>query len=204
MIRDRLCGNAPKLQSRAIRVEFTLKLWICYSPPGGFSEGLVVSRFPLWRCCDPAAFSPGLAASDGARSVSDRAPVSLRPDGGVVSSCVPLVPRFSSVGEVPTAPPRVLGETVSCGLPPRVGCGLVAAVACGLGDALPAGVADVAGALGGVRPSGAVAAGELVLAGEAVVPPVAAAPVAAPVVVVPVVVVEPETPTPTAAPGLTP
>ena len=199
MIRDRLCGNAPKLQSRAIRVEFTLKLWICYSPPGGFSEGLVVSRFPLWRCCDPAAFSPGLAASDGARSVSDRAPVSLRPDGGVVSSCVPLVPRFSSVGEVPTAPPRVLGETVSCGLPPRVGCGLVAAVACGLGDL--ADEADVAGR-GDLAPGGEeVTAGELAPAGEEVVPGLVAAPV---VVVAPVVVLEPETPTPTAAPGLTP
>src|SRR5207244_4743000 len=113
---DLCCSNAPMLQYRAIRVEVTLNLWICYSPPGGFSEGLVVSRFPLWRCCDPAAFSPGLAASDGARSVSDvgrwvsdRAPVSLRPDGGVVFSCVP---RFSSVGEVPPAPPRVLGDTV--------------------------------------------------------------------------------------------
>ena len=199
MIRDRLCGNAPKLQSRAIRVEFTLKLWICYSPPGGFSEGLVVSRFPLWRCCDPAAFSPGLAASDGARSVSDRAPVSLRPDGGVVSSCVPLVPRFSSVGEVPTAPPRVLGETVSCGLPPRVGCGLVAAVACGLGDL--ADEADVAGR-GDLAPGGEeVTAGELAPAGEEVVPGLVAAPV---VVVAPVVVLEPETPTPAAAPGLTP
>jgi len=199
VIRDRLCGNAPKLQSRAIRVEFTLKLWICYSPPGGFSEGLVVSRFPLWRCCDPAAFSPGLAASDGARSVSDRAPVSLRPDGGVVSSCVPLVPRFSSVGEVPTAPPRVLGETVSCGLPPRVGCGLVAAVACGLGDL--ADEADVAGR-GDLAPGGEeVTAGELAPAGEEVVPGLVAAPV---VVVAPVVVLEPETPTPAAAPGLTP
>ena len=199
MIRDRLCVNAPKLQSRAIRVEFTLKLWICYSPPGGFSEGLVVSRFPLWRCCDPAAFSPGLAASDGARSVSDRAPVSLRPDGGVVSSCVPLVPRFSSVGEAPTAPPRVLGETVSCGLPPRVGCGLVAAVACGLGDL--ADEADVAGT-GDLAPGGEeVTAGELAPAGEEVVPGLVAAPV---VVVAPVVVLEPETPTPTAAPGLTP
>ena len=199
MIRDRLCGNAPKLQSRAIRVEFTLKLWICYSPPGGFSEGLVVSRFPLWRCCDPAAFSPGLAASDGARSVSDRAPVSLRPDGGVVSSCVPLVPRFSSVGEVPTAPPRILGETVSCGLPPRVGCGLVAAVACGLGDL--ADEADVAGR-GDLAPGGEeVTAGELAPAGEEVVPGLVAAPV---VVVAPVVVLEPETPTPAAAPGLTP
>ena len=162
----------------------------------------MVSRFPLWRCCDPAAFSPGLAASDGARSVSevgrwvsDRAPVSLRPDGGVVFSCVP---RFSSVGEVPPAPPRVLGDTVSCGFPPRAARGVVAAVACGLGDL--AGEADVAGR-GDLAPGDdEVAAGELAPAGEAVVPAVVAAPV---VVVVPVVVVEPETPAPT-VPALTP
>ena len=169
----------------------------------------MVSRFPLWRCCDPAAFSPGLDASDGARPVSelgrwvsDRAPVSLRPDGGVVSSCVPLVPRFSSVGEVRAPPPRVLGETVSCGFPPRAACGLVAAVACGPGDL--AGEADVAGS-GDLTPGDdEVAAGELAPAGEALVPAVVVPPVVAPVVVVPVVVEEPETPTPTAAPGLTP
>ena len=199
MILDQSSGNTPKRQAIPIGRKFTLDAWICYSSPGGFSEGLVVSRFPFWRCCDPAAFSPGLAASDGARSVSDRAPVSLRPDGGVVSSCVPLVPRFSSAGEVPTAPPRVLGETVSCGLPPRVGCGLVAAVACGLGDL--ADEADVAGR-GDLAPGGEeVTAGELAPAGEEVVPGLVAAPV---VVVAPVVVLEPETPTPAAAPGLTP
>jgi len=168
------------------------------------------SRFPdrsRWR--DPAAFSPGLAASDGARSVSDvgrwvsdGAPVSLWPVGGVISSRVPLVPRFSSVGEVPVAPPRVLGETVSCGLPPRAACGVVPAVACGLGDL--AGEADVAGR-GDLAPGDdEVAAGELAPAGEADVPAVVAPVVELPVVVVPVVVVEPETPTPTAAPGLTP
>ena len=169
----------------------------------------MVSRFPLWRCCDPVAFSPGLAASDGALSVSDRAPVSLRPVGEVVSSRVPVVPGFSSVGEVPVAPPRVLGETVSCGLPPRVACGLVAGVAGCLGDL--AGEADVPGR-GDFLPAGdEVAAGEVVVPGEVAapglvaLPAVAPAPVVAPLVVVaPVVVVEPETPTPTAAPELTP
>jgi hypothetical protein len=178
------------------------KAWICYSPPGGFSDGLVVSRFPRSRCC--VAFSPGLVASDGARSVSDLAPASLRPVGGVVSSCVPLVPRFSSVGEVPVAPPRVPGETDSCGLPPRAGWGLVAAVACGLGDL--AGEADDAGK-GDLAPGGdEVAAGDMAPAGDALVPADVVAPVVvAPVVVLaPVVEVEPETPTPTAAPALTP
>src|SRR5207249_10186737 len=131
-------------------------------------------------------------ASDGARSVSDvgrwvsdRAPVSLWP----VGRGVPFVLRFSSVGEVPVAPPRVPGETVSCGLPPRVGDGLVAAVACGLGDL--AGEADVAGRGDLAAGGGEVAAGELGPAGEAVVPAAAAVPVVAPVVVVPVVVVAP-------------
>jgi hypothetical protein len=164
----------------------------------------VVSRFPRSRCC--VVFSPGLDASDGDRSVSDRAPVSVRPVGGVFSSCVPLVPRFSSVGEVPVAPPRVPGEAVSCGRSPRVGCWLFAGVACGPGDALPAGVAVAAGTL--LCAGGAVAAGEVVVPGEALSPGlvVAPAPVVVPVVVVvaPVVVLEPETPTPTAAPGLTP
>jgi hypothetical protein len=180
-----------------------------YSPPGGFSAGLVVSCFPLSRCCDPVVFSVGLAASDLERSVADvagsvcdRAPVSPRPVGGVVPSRVPLVPRFSSVGEVPVAPPRVLGEIVSCGLPPRAR-GVIAAVACGLaadvaGEAVVAGMGDLVGA------GDEVEGGELVPAGDAVVA-APAAPVAMPVVVVaPVVVLEPETPTPTAAPGLTP
>lgn len=167
----------------------------------------MVSRFPRSRCC--VAFSPGLDASDGDRSVSDRAPVSVRPVGGVFSWCVPLVPRFSSAGEVLVAPPRVPGETVSCGLPLRVGCGLFAGVACGPGDALPAGVAVAAGTL--LCAAGLVAAGEVVVPGEAfspglvVAPALSSAPVVVPVVVAaPVVVLEPETPTPTAAPGLTP
>ncbi len=103
---------------------------IGYSPPGGFSDGELVSRFPLCRCCDPVAFSLGLVASDGARSVADRDSVSPRPPGGgLVPSRPSLLPRVPSVGEVPVAPPRVLGEAVSRALPPRVPCGLVAAVA---------------------------------------------------------------------------
>ena len=106
-----------------------------------------------------------------------------------------LLPRLATLCLGPEAEVVEL----SCGLPPRVGCGLVAAVACGLGDL--ADEADVAGT-GDLAPGGEeVTAGELAPAGEEVVPGLVAAPV---VVVAPVVVLEPETPTPTAAPGLTP
>jgi hypothetical protein len=163
----------------------------------------VASCFPdrsRWR--DPVSRSPGLAASDGARSMSDRDPVSPRPLGGVVSSLL-FVPRVPSAGERSVVPPRVLG--VSRALPDGVACGLRPAVACGFGDlpgeAVPIG--DLVAAGGGV-PAGVGAPAP----GLVVAPALAPAPVAAPVVVVaaPVVVVEvpPETPTPTAAPGLTP
>ena len=129
--------------------------------------------------------------------------MSPRPLGGVVCSRVPREPRvLSSVGEVPVAPPRVVGVADSCVLPDGVACGLrPPAVARGAGDPLPGGEAVPIGDLSGdAAPAGLVAA-------PARVP----APVAAPVVVLPVVVaapvvveVPPETPTPTAAPGLTP
>ena len=173
----------------------------------------MASRFPpRSRRCDPVAFSPGLEASDGGRSVSGRDSVPPRPLGGVVPSRLSLVPRVPSAGEVPpVAPPRVLGEAVSCALPPRGTRGLVAAVAFGLADALPVGETVAIGdppAAGDPLGAGDMAAPGLVVApapGVVVAPALAAPPVAVPVVVVaPVVVVEPETPTPTAAPGLTP
>jgi len=168
----------------------------------------VASRFPpRSRFCDLAAFSPVVPSSDGARALSDRVPVSLRSAsprllGGVVSSLL-FVPRVPSAGERSVVPPRVLG--VSRALPDGVACGLRPAVACGFGDlpgeAVPIG--DLVAAGGGVPAGEGAPAPGLVVA-----PALAPAPVAAPVVVVaaPVVVVEvpPETPTPTAAPGLTP
>ena len=144
-----------------------------------------------------------MPSSDGARALSDRVPVSLRSAsprllGGVVSSLL-FVPRVPSAGERSVVPPRVLG--VSRALPDGVACGLRPAVACGLGDrpgeAVPIG--DLVAAGGGVPAGEGVPAPGLVVA-----PALAPAPVA--VVAAPVVVVEvpPETPTPTAAPGLTP
>jgi hypothetical protein len=168
----------------------------------------VASRFPpRSRFCDLAAFSPVVPSSDGARALSDRVPVSLRSAslrllGGVVSSLL-FVPRVPSAGERSVVPPRVLG--VSRALSDGVACGLRPAVACGFGDlpgeAVPIG--DLVAAGGGVPAGEGAPAPGLVVA-----PALAPAPVAAPVVVVaaPVVVVEvpPETPTPTAAPWLTP
>jgi hypothetical protein len=117
------------------------------------------------------------------------------------------VPRVRSVGDVSVAPPRVLGEAAAGDLPDGVVRGLIAAVARGLGAPLPAGEAVPIGDL--VAGGDVVAAGEVAPLGGEAEAPALAAPVATPVVVAPVVVVVPvvvlpETPTPTAAPPLTP
>ncbi len=136
---------------------------------------------------------------------------------GVPADCTQLIlgiaPTWNSMrGELRLFEKDRGGEWVAvAGLVPvlfgknGVACGLRPAVACGFGDlpgeAVPIG--DLVAAGGGVPAGEGAPAPGLVVA-----PALAPAPVAAPVVVVaaPVVVVEvpPETPTPTAAPWLTP
>lgn len=163
----------------------------------GRSGGLVASRLRDRSRVDPFVFSPVAAPSAGARSVlgalSDRVPVSLRLLGGVGFACFCFV-----LGVRSAARSERLGVAVSRALT----------------AAAPAAAAAPGCAL---RPSVALGAGdpciEAPAAGLAAAPAVVFVPVAAPVVVVapvlvvaPVVVVEapPETPTPTAAPPLTP
>jgi hypothetical protein len=111
-----------------------------------------------------------------------------------------VAPRILLLDGVPfsRSRPRVLGEGVACVLPDSVLRGVAAGVPRGVT------VADA--------PREAVAAGEAVPAGVALAPALCDEPVAvvalvdvvAPVVVLEPVVVLPETPTPTAAPPLTP
>jgi hypothetical protein len=97
---------------------------------------------------------------------------------------VSVAPRVLLLGGVPVSRSRVRGDAVGCVLPPSVARGVAAGV--------PRGAA------------GALAPGLAFAPAFADVPDAAPVAVVAPVVVVVPVVVLPETPTPTAAPPLTP
>ena len=106
-----------------------------------------------------------------------------------------VAPRVLLLGGVPASRPRVIGDAVGCVL-----LGVERGVAAGV----PRGAGEAS------APREAVALGEAVPPGVTLAPALAAPPLAAPVVVFPAVVVFapvvvlPETPTPTAAPELTP
>jgi hypothetical protein len=137
------------------------------------------------------SFSAGCSG----RSFSERDPLSPRALGDEASFDVPVPPRVLLPGGVPVSRPRALGDAVG-----RV----LLAVERGVAAGVPRGMAEACGPAGvALAPALPTPAAEPVVVAA---PVVVLAPVVAlaPLVVVAPVVVLPETPTPTAAPPLTP
>jgi hypothetical protein len=167
----------------------------CSSGLGGVAPGSSSGLRFVLRCRVDFFPSLGLSvASEGGRSSSLGAVVSLRPPGDGDAPGLPLVSRVPRSDGLAVAAPCSLGEAVACAFVGDVARGLAAAVPCGVGDPLPAGEAVAAGEP--VAAGDAVAIGERAAVGEA--PGLADAP-AAPATPV-VVVVVPETPTPALTP----
>jgi hypothetical protein len=167
----------------------------CSSGLGGVAPGSPSGLRSVLRCRVDFFPSLGLSvASEGARSSSLGAVVSLRPPGDGDAPGLPLMSRVPRSDGLAVAAPCSLGEAVACAFVGGVVRGLASAVPCGVGDPLPAGEAVAAGEP--VAAGDAVAIGERAAVGEA--PGLAGAP-AAPATPV-VVVVVPETPTPALTP----